>query len=51
MKLKTITAENYKQFKPSEFIRSFISDIEIAKKIGKPMNMSSYNKTTLIKFL
>lgn len=41
-KPKYITIENYRKFKPSEFVRSFISDIETAEKIGKPMDMSNY---------
>jgi hypothetical protein len=39
---KYITIDNYQQFKPSEFVRSFISDIESAAKTGMKMNMSSY---------
>lgn len=38
-----ITVKNYKKFKPSEFVRSFVSDIEVAeeitKKTGERMNM------------
>lgn len=41
-KPKYITAENYQQFKPSEFVRSFVSDIEVAEKMGKPMDMRTY---------
>lgn len=37
-----ITPENYRQFKPSEFIHSFISDIEVAERTGKPMDMEHY---------
>ncbi len=33
MKPKYITVENYKEFKPSEFIRSFVADIEVAEAI------------------
>lgn len=47
MKPKFITTENYLQFKPSEFIRSFASDVDVAmeitKKTGKRMNMNSFN--------
>lgn len=39
---KYITIDNYKEFKPSEFIRSFISDIDVAIEIGKPMDMNTY---------
>ena len=42
MKAKTITVDNYKEFKPSEFIRSFLSDIEVAEKIGLPMDMRTF---------
>ena len=38
-----ITPENYLQFKPSEFVHSFISDIEVAEKMGKPMDMHDYD--------
>jgi len=45
-KPKYITAKNYLQFKPSEFVRSFVSDLEVAKKLtkrtGKPMNMNRW---------
>jgi hypothetical protein len=36
-----ITVDNYKKFKPSEFIRSFASDIEWAIKSGKKMDMGT----------
>lgn len=42
MKPKYITKDNYRQFKPSEFIRSFASDIQVALDKGKPMDMSQY---------
>lgn len=42
MKPKYITPDNYQQFKPSELVHSFISDIEVAERIGKPMDMSNY---------
>lgn len=41
---KYITLKNYKQFLPSEFVRSFVSDIEVAEKIGKSINMNNYTK-------
>jgi len=40
--MKYITKENYKEFKPSEFVHSFISDIDVAIKLGKPMDMGLY---------
>lgn len=40
--MKYITVDNYKEFKPSEFVESFISDIEVAEKIGKPMDMDNW---------
>lgn len=41
--MKTITKYNYLKFKPSEFIHSFLSDIEVAEKSGKRMNMNRFN--------
>jgi len=41
-KPKYITLENYKEFLPSEFVRSFVSDIEVAEKFNKPMNMFTF---------
>lgn len=40
--MKNITIDNYLQFKPSEFIRSFVSDVNAAIKMGKPMDMNSF---------
>jgi hypothetical protein len=42
--MKYITQENYKEFKPSEFVHSFISDIDVAIKLGKPMDMDWYQQ-------
>jgi hypothetical protein len=46
-KPKYITKDNYHLFKPSEFVRSFVSDIEVAEEIkaktGKEMNMNDYS--------
>lgn len=39
---KYITVDNYKEFKPSDFVESFISDIDVAEKLGKPMNMADW---------
>jgi hypothetical protein len=43
-KPKRITVDNYQQFKPSEFVASFLSDLEVVEKQKKPMNMSRWNK-------
>lgn len=45
MKPKYITPDNYQQFKPSELVHSFISDIEVAEKIGKPMDMAIFEES------
>lgn len=42
-KTKTITIDNYKQFKPSELVHSFVSDLDAALKTGKSMDMSTFN--------
>ena len=44
--MKRITVDNYRQFKPSQFVRSFLSDLDVAvtltKKTGEEMNMDSW---------
>lgn len=42
MSTKTITIDNYQDFKPSEFVRSFASDVDVAIRRGKPMFMASF---------
>ena len=44
MKPKYITADNYKEFSPSEFVRSFASDLERTGK--KTINMGTYFQGT-----
>lgn len=45
---KKITIDNYLDFKPSEFVRSFASDLEWgmaeSKRTGKPINMYVFTK-------
>lgn len=48
-KPKYITKDNYLKFKPSEFVRSFISDIEVAEAMGKPMDMSTFEAEKAMK--
>jgi len=45
-----ITVDNYLDFLPSEFIESFISDIEVAEKLNRPMDMGSYTQKDAKKF-
>lgn len=42
MKPKTITIENFRQFKPSEFIESVIEDIQRVREAGFELNMNTY---------
>lgn len=39
---RTITKDNYRQYKPSEFVRAFIEDIDFAIATGIPVNMSTF---------
>lgn len=45
-KPKYITIKNYLKFTPSEFIHSFVSDIDIAIKTGKNVDMTTYKTST-----
>lgn len=42
-KPRTMTVNNYKEFLPSEMIRSFVTDIDVALKAKKHMNMGIFN--------
>lgn len=44
--MKAITKDNYRDFKPSEFVHSFISDIEVAERAGKKMDMTAWIKSS-----
>lgn len=40
---KVITIDNYRNFKPSELVHSFVSDLNIALKSGKKMDMLTFS--------